>query len=138
MEIKKLFLSLAAVLLLSGCATIVRDSTQSIPIDANTDKVNIKITNRMGRTVFEGQTPAIVSLKTAQNGYFSPEQYVVEASKPGYMPIKKEIDWHVSGWYIVGNLPAWLIGYLVVDPLTGKMYYLDEEIYLNMIPDGRK
>lgn len=120
---------------LSSCATIMRDNNQSVPINANVDDVHIKLINRKGQTVFEGQTPITASLKTSGDGYFDPQAYKVIATKDGYEMQQTLIDWNVSNWYIFGNLViGGLIGYLIVDPLTGDMYYLDEEINLNMTP----
>jgi hypothetical protein len=119
--------------LLSSCATIMRDKTQVIPFTSSVEHVNIKITDKSGRTVFEGQTPTTLTLNASSGGYFNPEQYTVTASKPGYKDQTTIVDWHVSNWYIFGNLMlGGLIGYLIVDPLTGDMYYLDENVNLNM------
>ncbi len=135
---KKLFLILTLGLfvgLLSSCATVMRENSQSIPIKANVDKVDIKLVDKNGQTVFEGQTPTTVNLKTSLNGYFNPQKYTVIASKDGYKTHTSVLDWHVSGWYYVGNLVfGGILGYLIIDPITGNMYYLDEEVNLNMTP----
>lgn len=136
---KKLFLYLTIGVFagfLSSCATIMRDNNQNIPISSNVEKVKFKIKNRSGRTVMEGMTPYTVNLKTSRDGgYFSPEKYTVEATKEGYTPITQEIDWHVSKWYSLGNLGfGFLWGYLIIDPISGDMYYLDEDVELNMTP----
>ena len=135
---KKLFLILTLGLfvgLLSSCATVMRENSQSIPIKANVDKVDIKLVDKNGQTVFEGQTPTTVNLKTSLNGYFNPQKYTVIASKDGYKTHTSVLDWHVSGWYYVGNLVfEGILGYLIIDPITGDMYYLDEEVNLNMTP----
>ncbi len=74
-----------------------------------------------------------VNLKTSANGYFNPEKYTVISSKNGYKTEQKIIDWHVSRWYYVGNLVVGgLLGYLIIDPITGDMCYLDESAYINM------
>lgn len=119
---------------LSSCATVMRDNSQAIPIKANVEKVDIKIINKAGETVFEGQTPTTLTLKTAaKSGYFNPEKYTIVASKDGFQTQTSIIDWHVSSWYWAGNLViGGLIGYLIIDPITGDMYYLDEEVNLNM------
>lgn len=131
---RKLFLILI-IGILSGCSTIMRDNTQTVPIKSNVDKVNVKLINRRGQTVIESQTPLSASLKTSQEGYFNPEKYTIEATKEGYKPLKIVMDWHVSKWYSIGNLGfGSIIGYLIVDPITGDMYYLDEEINLNLTP----
>lgn len=135
---KKLFLILTLGLfvgLLSSCATVMRENSQSIPIKANVDKVDIKLVDKNGQTVFEGQTPTTVNLKTSLNGYFNPQKYTVIASKDGYKTHTSVLDWYVSGWYYVGNLVfGGILGYLIIDPITGDMYYLDEEVNLNMTP----
>ena len=119
---------------LSSCATVMRDNNQTIPIKSSAGKVDIKITNKAGELIFEGQTPTVLSLKTAaKGGYFNPEKYTITASKDGFQTQTSVVDWHVSGWYWAGNFfIGGLIGYLIIDPLTGDMYYLDEEVNLNM------
>ena len=74
-----------------------------------------------------------MATKTSTSGYFNPEKYTVIASKDGFKTQTTIIDWHVSGWYWAENfLIGGLIGYLIVDPLTGDMYYLDDNVNLNM------
>lgn len=135
---KKLFLILTFgifVGFLSSCATVMRENNQSIPIRANVEDVQIKITDKKGNVVFEGTTPTTINLKTSAGGYFDPQKYKITASKDGFKTQSSVIDWHVSGWYYAGNLViGGLIGYLIIDPLTGDMYYLDEEVNLNMQP----
>ena len=74
---KKIFLILAIGLfsgLICSCATVMRENTQAVPFKSNVDKVNIKIMNRAGEVVFEGQTPTTITLKTSASGYFAPEK----------------------------------------------------------------
>lgn len=122
-------------IVLSACATIMRDNSQTIPITSSTDNVDIRIADKSGKVIFEGQTPASVNLKTAASGYFDPQEYTIIASKDGFKNQTTIIDWHVSAWYWAGNLIlGGLIGYLIIDPITGDMYYLDEDVHLNMTP----
>ncbi|MDD4556473.1 MAG: hypothetical protein PHE89_03995 [Alphaproteobacteria bacterium] len=124
---------------LSGCSTIMRDGKQVVSVKSNTDRVNIKIADKFGETIFEGQTPVTTTLKTSAGGYFDPEKYTVTATKEGYASQTVRIDWHVSKWYYLGNLGfGGLIGYLIVDPVSGHMYYLDENVYVNMTPLASK
>lgn len=135
---KKLRMVLTVGLLsivLSACATIMRDNSQTIPITSSTDNVDIRIADKSGKVIFVGQTPASVNLKTAAGGYFDPQEYTITASKDGFKNQTTIIDWHVSAWYWAGNLIlGGLIGYLIIDPITGDMYYLDEDVHLNMTP----
>lgn len=139
---KKSFLFLTVGIfagILCSCATVMRDNNRAVSIKANVEKVDIKITNKAGEVVFEGQTPTTLTLKTAmKSGYFNPEKYTVIASKDGFQTQTTVIDWHVSAWYYAGNFViGGLIGYLIIDPITGDMYYLDEEVNLNMFPVKR-
>ncbi len=135
-KMKKIFIALTVCLtltFLSACATIMRENSQNVSIRSNIDQVDIKVLNKNGEVVFNGKTPTTINLKTSANGYFNPEKYTVIASKNGYKTEQKIIDWHVSGWYYVGNLVVGgLLGYLIIDPITGDMYYLDENAYINM------
>lgn len=137
---KKLFLTLIAGTLVGsvcGCASVMRDSQQVIPVKANVEKVDIEIANKSGEVVFKGTIPTTISLDAAaKSGYFNPEKYTVTASKDGFRTQTAVIDWHVSGWYWAGNLVfGGLLGLLIIDPLTGDMYYLDEEVNLTMQPE---
>lgn len=138
MNMKKLRMVLTIGFLsivLSACATIMRDNSQTVPITASTDSVDIKIADKSGKVIFEGQTPASVNLKTAAGGYFDPQEYTITASKDGFKNQTAIIDWHVSAWYWAGNVAfGGIVGYLLIDPITGDMYYLDENVHLNMTP----
>lgn len=131
---KKIYI-IISLLILSGCASIVRDNTQIVPIQSNVEDVNIEVTNSLGAVVYKGKTPTTIYLKPAQTGYFSPEKYLIKASKKGYATQYTPIDYHISNWYWLGNLGfGFLVGWFIVDPITGKMYYLDEVATVNMTP----
>ena len=54
-NMKKLFLFLTVGIFagfLSSCATVMRDNNQAVPIKANVEKVDIKITNKAGELIF--------------------------------------------------------------------------------------
>ena len=93
------------------------------------------LTNSSGAVVYSGQTPTTVYLKSSKSGYFNPEKYIIKASKDGYATGFTTIDYHVSNWYWFGNiLFGGLIGWFIVDPITGDMYYLDEVATVNLTP----
>ena len=133
---KKLYTILAIGIsssLLNACATIMRENSQNVPVNSNIENVDIKVMNKNGEIIFKGRTPTTINLKTAASGYFNPEKYTIIASKDGYKTEQKIVDRHVSGWYYAGNLLiGGLIRYLIVDPITGDMYYLDENVHINM------
>ena len=138
----KHFVRLAAIflifsILLPSCASIFSKSVYSVNIDSNPQGRNFRIINRLGNEVGSGKTPQIVSLKSSA-GYFMKEEYrVIFKPKRGEREVTLPITFHVDGWYIVGNFfIAGLIGYLLVDPLTGAMWTVDQHyIKANMSDD---
>ena len=118
-----------------GCATIMRDNIETITLNSIPSTVDIKIVDKKGLTVFEGQTPTTINLKTSADGYFNPQYYTVYAYKKGYENYQTRIDYHISGWYWGNIIFGGLIGILLIDPLTGDMFYLEQDDHLiNMLP----
>lgn len=123
----RLTLAAAAITMLSACASIVGSPTQVIPIASQPDGATIEITDEKGAKVFSGNTPTNVTLKKSE-GYFGGKTYNVAIAKPGYKSTEIKLVASPNGWYIGGNiLFGGLIGWLVVDPLTGSMYTLSPE-----------
>jgi len=50
---------LMCFLVLTGCASIIRDNTQIVPIQANVENAKIEVTNSSGAVVYSGQLPFI-------------------------------------------------------------------------------
>ncbi|NOT54409.1 MAG: hypothetical protein HOP18_07380 [Deltaproteobacteria bacterium] len=117
-----------------GCASIVGKSAYPVAITSQPDQADISITDESGKTIFTGKTPTTVTLNT-KAGYFSGKDYTVTFTKPGYAKHTAHIRRGVSGWYIAGNLVfGGLIGWLIVDPLTGAMWTLDEQTTATLSP----
>jgi hypothetical protein len=123
---KKLLMLLLAIVMLSGCASIVAGSHRDINIKSTPPDAAVSIQERESKqVVHKGQTPFIVPLST-RGGYFKSKQYDVTISKDGYVNKTINIDSFLSGWY-AGNLILWpfaVIGGLIIDPLTGAMWSL--------------
>ena len=123
---KKLLFLLLAMVILSGCASIVAGGHRDINIKSTPTEAAVSIQDRESKQiVHKGQTPLIVPLST-RGGYFKSKQYDVTLSKEGYATKAINIDSFLSGWY-AGNLILWpvaIIGGLIVDPLTGAMWSL--------------
>lgn len=124
------YLQLASTVLIigltAGCASIVgKSGPESVIISSSPDAATISITDETGAIVFRGATPTVVSLEK-KKGYFSGKDYIVSIRKAGYTEQLVQVRTRASGWYIGGNLLfGGLIGYLVVDPLTGAMWTFD-------------
>ena len=128
---KKLLLLSPLLVLLAGCATVFRSTTQTIPVKSNVSDVNIEVLDSRGKVVFNGKTPARLRLKTSLGSFKGPETYTVRASKPGYTTQTYDLDYHISKWIFGSFFAAGLIG-LGVDFFTGNVYYLDESVNIDM------
>jgi hypothetical protein len=118
---------LAGMMIFSqGCASIMGGSKQTVSITSQPSGAAYTIYNKKGQAIDSGTTPATVTLK-AGAGYFSPQKYTVKLAKAGCRECEAPIEHGISGWYIGGNLIfGGLVGYLVVDPLTGAMWTLKD------------
>jgi len=121
------FTAAAALLALSGCATIFNGQTQAVTIKSEPEGATLAVTNAAGEKVHSGTTPATVTLKRGA-GYFKSESYTVLLSKPGFADKELTITGTMSGWYIGNILFGGLIGILAVDPATGAMYSFPDSV----------
>ena len=115
-------------LLVIGCATIVGDKTQLIPISSTPSEASILIIDEKGAQIFKGLTPTNVTLNKSDGSYWGKKSYTVEISKEGYQTQSIPISARANGWYIGGNIIfGGLIGWFIVDPLNGAMYTLSPD-----------
>lgn len=109
---------------LCNCASIVSKSDYPVTITSSSPK-EITVKNKStSSTVYSGTTPTTVTL-SASGGYFQPAKYdVLYAS--GIQGLNAKID----PWYVGNILFGGIIG-LLVDPATGAMWKLPNEVHLN-------
>lgn len=128
MNKNKLANTLASIVLvagLSGCASIVSESSYPVSVTSAPEGAHFEIRNRSGAVVHKGMTPGTVSLK-AGAGYFKGEQYTIAFQKDGFTSQTTTVDTSVDGWYWGNIVFGGLIGLFAVDPATGAMYKLPE------------
>jgi hypothetical protein len=126
----KSVLALSTAVLFSSCASIV--SKSEYPVSLTSSPSGAKVTvKKNGISVYQGLTPSMVTL-SASNGFFQPAKYQVEFTKNGAptqtIPLTSDID----GWYFGNILFGGLIGMLIVDPATGAMWKLPENVNASM------
>ena len=130
----KITLTILAIVC-TQCATIFSKSNYTIPIGSNPGGVDVKVSSLRRKSnviVFKGKTPCLVRLPSSK-GYFRKARYLVELSYPGYDTLTVNIDYKLDAWYF-GNIAfGGLIGFLIVDPLTGAMYKPSEEFILETL-----
>jgi hypothetical protein len=113
---------------ISGCASIVAGGDEKVSIQSDPSEATIKILDADGMTVFNSQTPATAVLKKG-NGFFKGANYRIVIEKRGYRKQEVVLTSNLNaGWYLLGNLfIGGLIGWLIVDPMTGAMWSLSPE-----------
>jgi len=124
------FVCLLAIstILIGGCATIVGDKTQLVPITSTPSDASILITDERGAELFKGTTPTSVTLQKSDGSYWGKKSFTVKITKAGYETQIIPITAKANGWYIGGNfIFGGLIGWFVVDPFNGGMYKLSPE-----------
>jgi hypothetical protein len=123
-----LSLVLALALDLAGCATIMKGSDQKISFSSDPSSAKVTIFDSAGTVVADGKTPLSLPLKKGA-GFFQAAKYRVVFEHPGME--KKEVWLSGSlegGWYVLGNfLVGGLIGWLIIDPLSGAMWNLQPD-----------
>ncbi len=124
---KQKFLSLlmvVAILVASGCASIVSKSSYPITISSDPSEAKITITDKGGVEIYQGKTPASLKLD-ASDGFFSKAHYQVKFEKEGYNVRTVPVEFGLDGWYFGNILIGGVIGMLIIDPATGAMYKLE-------------
>lgn len=119
----------ASLFFTPGCCSIMTDSTYPVSIRTFPKNADVTIRNmKTGVVVCETKSPDVVRLPSGA-GYFSRAQYEITARKDGYAPSKQFIEAKLkTGWYWGGNfLIGGAIGWLLVDPVTGAMWGINEK-----------
>jgi len=120
---KVTMLAVALPTLFSSCATIFGHSSYPVSINSNPSGATVSITDKKGKEVFKGQSPATVELKSSA-GFFSKAEYQVKFSSTGYAEQIIPINYKMNGWYWGNLLIGGVLGMLIIDPATGAMWKL--------------
>jgi len=128
------YLLLAIVVVSSGCATIVSKSKYPFHISSSPDSANVVIIDRKGDTVTTGITPMSLKLK-AGKGYMRKAKYVITFSKDSFVTGGLSLKAEYDHWYSWNMVFGGLIGWLIVDPITGAMWKFHQSmLYKNLFP----
>lgn len=111
---------------ISSCASIVSDSEYKVSIKSIPTNTEFMVKDEDDNIVATGITPNVTKLE-ASNGYFSKANYTVEYINNG-KKIQSEITPEIDGWYWANIGFGGIIGWFIVDPLTGAMYKLPKQV----------
>ncbi len=135
MKIISLVLSTA---LMSGCASMVSQTSWPVAITSNPAGTAFTITNKKGEKVHTGTTPSTVRL-ISRAGYFEGESYILHFTGAGYTKADIQektatLGTSLNHWYWANLLwgPLAPIGLLIVDPETGAMFKLPKSFTIDL------
>ena len=117
--------ALILIALHTNCASIVSKTNYEVRINSVPRDATATIFNRDGKEIFTGKTPFQVVL-SPKAGYFKRAIYTVEFNKEGFAKKSIVVSSGVNGWYFGNLLLGGLIGMLIIDPLTGAMYRIED------------
>lgn len=124
---KTAYLIVIMAIMLSSCASIVSKSSTMVGIDTDPQGATVQILNRNNVTIYNGRTPATISLKHS-SGFFRRASYTVKLTMNGYENREVTIHSSLNAWYFGNVLFGGPLGLLIIDPATGAMYKLDTEL----------
>ena len=111
---------------MTACCSIVSKSTYPVTISSNPPGASFTLKKANGIAMSTGITPATITLSSS-SGYFQPAKYIVEFTRKG-MTQSVPLNASINGWYFANLLFGGIIGLLIVDPATGAMWRLDDNV----------
>lgn len=121
MRFFKLCASIASIVFLSGCATIMKDDSQPVAFSTEPDDATVKF-----NSVARGKTPVTLMVKRSM------KETIVTIEKKGYrtetFPLEKSMSAMTFGNIIFGGI----IG-VGVDAATGKNTNYPDNVHINLV-----
>ena len=124
---------LALAPLCAGCASILSKSSYPVTIDSAPRNASFVILDGDGAELHSGTTPETIALDSDE-GFFNGADYTVIFREAGYQECVTPLSAKLDPWYVGNILFGGLIGVLIVDPLTGAMWKLDDELLVELTP----
>jgi hypothetical protein len=123
----------AAVVSLTGCASIVSGRHAEVSIYTNAPNAHVVVRDKRGQEVASVHTPGRVALKRKDRFIF-PARYTATIAAPGFetaqVPIRSTVNPWVLGNIVFGGIPG-----LVIDNATGAAWKpADSEIFAELMP----
>jgi len=120
-------ITLAVIALsLSNCASIVSKSQYPVSVRSAGSPVPFTVKNSKGETLHSAKTPTILTL-SASEGFFKAAKYDFTFTKNGKIETQS-LDASMDGWFAGNLLFGGVIGVLIVDPATGAMWKLEDQV----------
>lgn len=118
----------------SGCASIVGSKLHTVTFDTDPSPASLTIKDETGAVLYNGLSPHTMVVRGGA-GYFQKAEYIMSAKTEGHKASARTVLPSISGWYWGNIVFGGLIGWFIVDPLTGAMYTLDNRYVLALPPE---
>lgn len=126
----------AALLLATGCASIVHGNRQAVQINSTPPGATVTITDKKGKEVCVTNTPATVQL--LRGGGASGAKYRLTIELAGYFPSTANVDYTTSGYYFGNFLGLWFVG-MLIDIGSGSAWKLEPaEFNIRLAPTTQR
>jgi hypothetical protein len=125
-------LAVLALLLLTGCATLVNGTRAELRIRSEPPDARFELHDYDGVEVASGTTPAVVRVPRSRGPYRA-ARYDLRVTKDGYLPARTRIQSRIDGWFWIDWIT--IIGGFFVDPFTGAMWNIIEPPVQVLAPD---
>lgn len=112
------FVILIGVVCLSGCASIITQTTQKITVQAEPIDSKIMINGQVS------ESPASAQL---ERGIKAGKKHIIKVEKDGYVPCEFKTRNRFNAWFVGNILVGGLIG-MAIDLGTGAIVWIQEEI----------
>lgn len=118
---KKTILIITFAFFIAGCATIINGTNQvlSATVEPNTAVIEL-----LDGDILKARSVGYLNYSIKRQDA-ALKNYMLKISQEGYKSQIIGIGVRPSGWYLLGNfIFGGLIGWLIVDPITGSMWAL--------------
>jgi len=112
-------------LAVSGCASILGQSSWPVYVDSLHDECDFVVKNKFGLQVTSATTPKLLHLESGI-GFFQKADYTLAFTLTDKRVLDVPVYAHLNRWYF-GNILN-VVGFFLVDPATGAMWRLPERV----------
>lgn len=125
--VRSITLATTVTLILSGCATIFSEVDYPVTIRSQPSQMVVIVERSNGHVTHKVTTPITITL-SAKKDFFKGEDYTIKLMRDNKVVGQTSLYSGVDGWYFANLVHGGLLGMLIIDPLTGAMWELPENV----------
>ena len=126
----------ACLIPFAGCASIISGGSQKVSFTTHPTGAEVTLIDSNGDIRHKGETPFEVRLPRG-DGFFKSRSLTMHVDADGYPRRTVNLKSEMNPWYL-GNLAfGGVIGFVIVDPLTGAMWAYPRVMHVDLT-DGEE